>query len=87
MQGDRAPLPVRWRVPVEGSYKRAPGRMEFVRARLVVSGGTPRAVLFPNQASGAVTSFAEADALVVVPAERERIEPGDALDVIRIADI
>lgn len=87
MQGDRAPLPVRWRVPVEGGYKRSPGRMEFVRARLVVSGGAPRAVLFPNQASGAVTSFAEADALVVVPADKERVDPGEPLEVIRIADV
>ncbi len=87
MQGDRAPLPVRWRVPIEGAYKRSPGRMEFVRARLVVSAGAPRAVLFPNQASGAVTSFAEADALVVVPADKDRIDPGEPLEVIRIADI
>lgn len=86
MQGDREPLPVRWRLPIEGAMKRQPGRMEFVRARLVVSGGAPRAVLFPNQASGAVTSFAEADVLVVVPAERDRVESGEVLDVIRIAD-
>lgn len=86
MQGDREPLPVRWKLPVEGSMKRSPGRMEFVRARLVVSGGAPRAVLFPNQASGAVTSFAEADTLVVVPAEKDRVESGEVLEVIRIAD-
>lgn len=66
--------------------KRSPGRMEFVRARIVVTGGAPRAVLFPNQASGAVTSFAEADALVVVPAEKERVDSGEILEVIRIAD-
>ena len=86
MQGDRSPLPARWRLPVEGSMKRSPGRMEFVRARIVVTGGAPRAVLFPNQASGAVTSFAEADALVVVPAEKERVDSGEILEVIRIAD-
>ena len=87
LQGDREPLPVRWRVQVQGSYKRSPGRTEFVRARLLAVGGAPRAVLLANQASGAVTSFAEADALVVVPAERERIESGEELDVIRIADM
>lgn len=87
MQGDREPLPVRWRLPIEGAIKRSAGRMEFVRARIVVSGGAPRAVLLPNQASGAVTSFADADALVVVPAERERVESGELLEVVRIADI
>lgn len=87
MQGDREPSPPRWRMPVEGSLRRSAGRMEFVRARIVASGGAPRAALLANQASGAVTSFADADALVVVPAERERVESGEALEVIRIADI
>ena len=41
----------------------------------------------PNQDSGAVTSFAEAEALVVLPADRDTIADGEALDVIRIADI
>lgn len=87
MQGDKEPLPPRWRLPVEGQLKRSAGRMELVRARLVLSGGAARAVLLANQASGAVTSFADADALVVVPAEKERVESGEMLDVIRIADI
>jgi molybdopterin molybdotransferase len=87
MQGDKEPLPVRWRMPIEGQVRRSPGRMEFARARILVNGGTPRAVLLPNQASGAVTSFAEADALVVVPADRDRVESGEVLEVIRTADI
>jgi len=87
MQGDREPLPARWRMAVEGSLRRAAGRMEFLRARIVTSGGAPRAVLLPNQASGAVTSFADADALVVVPPEKERVDSGDALEVIRIAEV
>ena len=87
MQGDREPLPVRWKMPVEGSLRRQAGRTEFARARIVASAGVPGAVLLPNQASGAVTSFSEADALVVVPAERDRVETGELLEVVRIADI
>lgn len=87
MQGDREPLPPRWRLPVEGSLRRSTGRLELVRARVVVSGGSARAVLLANQASGAVTSFADADALVVVPPERDRVESGETLEVIRIADV
>lgn len=87
LQGDRAPLAARWRMPVEGSLRRAAGRTEFLRARIVVSEGAMRAVVMSNQASGAVTSFAEADALVVMPAERERLESGEVLEVIRLAEI
>jgi molybdopterin molybdotransferase len=58
-----------------------------LRAKLDVEGGDLRARILPNQASGAVTSFAEADTLLVVPADRERVDDGDLLEAIRISDI
>ncbi|MBK8251470.1 MAG: molybdopterin molybdotransferase MoeA [Polyangiaceae bacterium] len=87
MQGDRDTLPARIKLPVEGHVKRPLGRMEFLRAQIVFSASGARAVILPNQASGAVTSFAQADALVVLPAERERVETGDVLEVIRIREM
>jgi len=89
LQGDASPLPRRVvaRVRVaSGAWKRQPGRAEFVRARLESAGGALVACVLPNQASGAVTSFAEAEALLVVPADREEIRDGDQLEAIRLAD-
>lgn len=87
LQGDSAPLPQRIPVRVAGSLGRKPGREEFLRARLAFGGAEPEAAILPNQASGAATSFAEADALVVVPADRNRVDEGDRLEAIRIADV
>jgi molybdopterin molybdotransferase len=87
LQGDASPVPHRFGVRVVGSLRRAPGREEFLRARLQFETGGTEAVILPNQASGAVTSFAEAEALVVVPAQKDRIDRGEVLDAIRIADI
>ncbi|MDI1432235.1 gephyrin-like molybdotransferase Glp [Polyangium sorediatum] len=84
LQGDPAPLPRRERVVVVGAYERTPGREEFVRARIEPGAGPTRARILPNQASGAVTSFAEAEVLVVVPASQGRVEEGSELDAIRI---
>jgi len=84
LQGDASPLPPRTRVQVSGSITRSPGREEFLRARLEPSAGGVRARILPNQASGAVTSFAEAEALVVVPADVGRVEDGSELEAIRI---
>ena len=68
--------------------KRKPGRMEFVRARLLRgASGSTVAELLANQASGAVTAFAWADALVVVPADREVVRDGEELEVVRLADL
>jgi molybdopterin molybdotransferase len=84
LQGDAAPLPPRMHVEVATSFSRSPGREEFLRARIETGSNMPVARILPNQASGAVTSFAEADALVVVPADRTRVEEGTVLEAIRI---
>lgn len=97
LQGDATPLPRRLAARAAGSLRRRPGRVEFLRARLEGAslmesepqrgGGELRARILPNQSSGAVTSFAEADALLIVPADRDRVDDGDELSAIRIAEI
>lgn len=87
LQGDATPLPVRLFARALSPLRREPGREEFLRARLELDGAELAARALPNQASGAVTSFAEADALIVVPADRDRIDEGSRVEVIRIADI
>jgi molybdopterin molybdotransferase len=84
LQGDANPLPQRQMLEIDGSIERSPGREEFVRAKLERGPQGTRAKILPNQASGAVTSFARADVLVVVPKETGRVESGTMLEVIRI---
>jgi molybdopterin molybdotransferase len=84
LQGDAHPLPQRQVLEINGNIERTPGREEFVRATLERGLHGTRAKILPNQASGAVTSFARADALVVVPKEMGRVESGTKLEVIRI---
>jgi molybdopterin molybdotransferase len=88
MQGDRAPLvpPRRARCAVE--VKREAGRTELVRASLARGDdGDTWARPLANQASGAGTSLAEADALLVVPAETTHVAPGDPCDVFLCAEL
>lgn len=81
-------LPPRDRLRVAGSIRRKPGRLELARARLRrQAGGATVAELLVNQASGAVTAFAWADALVIVPADREEVRDGEELEIIRLADL
>lgn len=84
LQGDTHPLPHRRILEIDGAIERTSGREEFVRATLQRGPDGARAKILPNQASGAVTSFARADALVVVPKEMGRVESGTKLEVIRI---
>jgi molybdopterin molybdotransferase len=84
LQGDNHPLPHRQHVEIVGDIERSPGREEFVRAKLEHGPHGIRAKILPNQASGAVTSFAAAEVLVVVPQDTGRVESGTTLDAIRI---
>lgn len=87
LQGDAAPVPPRLLMPVRGAYHKKPGRAEFLRASIAIEAGREIAVLLPNQSSGAVTSFAAAEALVIVPADHAKVHDGDVLEAIRISDI
>ncbi len=69
LQGDLHPLPSPLAARLARPIRHAPGRLAFVRATLAAPGGALVATPLGNQASGASTSMAEADGLVVVPAE------------------
>lgn len=87
LQGDATPLPARLPARVAFAVRREPGREEFRRARLEQGEGGLVARMLTNQDSGAVTSFAEAEALVVIPADRADVAEGETLEVIRLADV
>jgi molybdopterin molybdotransferase len=87
LQGDAAPLPQRIRAVLRTTRVREPGREEFLRARLERGDGELGVRPLPNQSSGAVTSFAEAEALAVLSAEHGTIEEGSLVEVIRLADL
>lgn len=85
--GEAAPRLELRRLAVRGKAKSATGRTDFLRGRIVDDGGELSFAIAPNQSSGAVTSFAAATALAVVPPGRDHVQDGDVLDVLRIADI
>lgn len=60
------------------SITQKPGRRGFYRGRWELDGVRP----LQNQASGAVTSMAWADCLIVVPEDRSGIETGETVEVI-----
>ena len=87
MQGEQPSRPARSPLRVVGEHRRRPGREEYLRASLEQRDGELCAVLPRSQSSGAVTSFADADALVVLAPGLDGIENGDRLPVIRLRDV
>lgn len=87
MQGDAAPVPLEYDARLARPLKRAPGRTEFLRVRLAREGDGLVAHPLENQASGAVTSFAWADALARVPAEVAALDEGTVLRCTRLMEV
>ena len=89
MTGDRAPVAPRRRARCAAAFGRAePGRAEFVRVTLSRDAdGETWAAPLANQASGASSSLAHADALLWVPINVTRIERGDACDVLLLEEL
>jgi len=86
MQGDDRPLPLIVRAPLTAAITRKPGRLEFMRARLEMSRGEIAVRTLSNQASGAITSMAWADAFAIIPADATSLAEGTVVDVLRLCD-
>ncbi len=83
LQGDAAALPRVTQVRLGGAISQKPGRLGFYRARLVDG----LAVVHDNQASGAPTSMAKADLLVMVPEDSSGLPAGASASAFWLDDL
>jgi len=81
--GDRRALPSFRLARLTNAVQQKPGRMSFLRGTLDGDRVNP----LPNQASGAPTSMAWADCLLVVPADSEGFAAGDEVRVLALAEL
>jgi len=82
LQGSNRPMPQFLRVPLGAAIQQKPGRTGFYRAEIVDGHVFPIA----NQASGAPSSMASADALVMVPADSEGFPEGELVSVLLLGN-
>jgi molybdopterin molybdotransferase len=83
LQGDAAAVPRAVEVRLGSAIAQKPGRLGFYRARLVDG----VAFVHDNQASGAPTSMAKADLLVMVPEDSSGVPAGATVQALRLDDL
>lgn len=83
LQGDRRAFPAPIKVQLGSAISQKPGRLGFYRASLDGS----VAHVHRNQASGAPTSMAEADVLVMIPEASSGAAAGELVDALRLDDL
>jgi molybdopterin molybdotransferase len=87
LQGDAQPVAQPLRAKLASDVKHTPGRMEFLRANLSNKDGELLVRPLSNQASGATTTMAAADALAVIPSEATNLRAGELVDVLLLHDL
>lgn len=83
LQGDSMAVPRAATVQLASTLSQKPGRLGFYRARLVDG----VAHVHQNQASGAPTSMAHADVLVMLPADSSGASAGAMVSALRLDDL
>jgi molybdopterin molybdotransferase len=87
LQGDRHPVAAPKRARITRAHAHDPGRLELARATLSRDDAGLLVTTLGNQASGAVTTMAQAEGLVRIPAESTGLAAGDEVDVLLWSDL
>jgi molybdopterin molybdotransferase len=81
-------LPHRFRVLAGFDHNKKKDRREWVRARLESDGeGGWRAVKFPREGAGILSSLVESDGLVELPEELTRLQAGSLVDFLPFSEV
>jgi molybdopterin molybdotransferase len=85
--GALEPPPPHYRVTAGFSYRKKPGRREFVRARLERTPDGLLAHKYEKDGAGILSSITRSDGLVILDEATSDIAPGTAVDFLPFAEV
>ena len=71
-----------WEAVAEASVHHRPGRATYLPGRLQREGSTLRVAPVPSSGSADLRAHSRADVLIIIPADRERIDAGERASVL-----
>jgi molybdopterin molybdotransferase len=86
LQGDLQPVPKLHRAKMTRAHAHDPGRLELARASVAHGPEGLSVTTFGNQASGASTTMAQADAIVFIPEDATGVSAGADVDVLLLSE-
>jgi molybdopterin molybdotransferase len=87
LQGDVRPFPAFARARMTRAHAHDPGRLELARGVVSQADQGFAVTTLGNQASGAATTMAQADALVCIPEDAAGLGAGDEVNVLLLSDL
>jgi molybdopterin molybdotransferase len=79
--------PATFRVRADFSYKKRPGRREYVRASLSRDGDAVVASKYPKDGAGILSSIVRTDGFVIIDEDMDGLQPGATVDFLPYAEI
>ncbi len=87
LQGDALPFPAFARARMTRAHAHDPGRLELARGVVSQADAGFLVTTLGNQASGAATTMAQANALVCIPEAAAGVGAGDEVDILLLSDL
>jgi molybdopterin molybdotransferase len=79
--------PATFRVRADFTYKKRPGRREYVRASLARDGDATIARKYPQDGAGILSSIVRSDGFVIIDEDADGVQPGATVDFLPYAEI
>lgn len=87
LAGGVAPPPFSFAVRAGFSYRKKPGRREYLRARLEREGEALVARKFPREGAGILSSIVRSDGLLILDEARTAVAPGESLPFLPFSEV
>lgn len=88
LMGGQVTTPQRFPVRADFSYRKKKDRREWLRVNLQPTGdGTWKAIKFPRDGAGILSSLVESQGLAELPEEMTNVEPGTVLDYLPFSEV
>jgi molybdopterin molybdotransferase len=87
LAGAAADTPALFRVHAAFTYKKRPGRREYVRASLTRDGDVVTAHKYPKDGAGILSSIVNSDGFVIIDEAADGLQPGTMVDFLPYAEI
>jgi len=87
LAGADATPPLHFPVTADFTYRKKPGRREYLRARLMRENGAAMARRYPKDGAGILSSIVQSDGFVVLGEDTSEVTQGMAVDFLPFSEV
>jgi molybdopterin molybdotransferase len=87
LAGAEARVPLQFPVTADFTYRKKPGRREYLRASIARENGTAKARRYPKDGAGILSSIVQSDGFAVLDETVSDVKPGMTVDFLPFSEV